>query len=91
MRRLVELYKMCDRDCIEPSKVGHALIFTVLSTLTVFLVASHANIFREMMLLAQRQGMTEGEYVFIFFSNLPGEISLLGDYSWKRGDDLDQV
>ena len=43
------------------------------------------------MLLAQEQGMTRGEYVFIFFSNLPGEITLMGDYSWKRGDDRDKV
>ena len=57
---------------------------------SVFLVACHADIFREMVLLARGLGMPQGEYVFIYFTNMPGD-RLLGDYSWKRGDELDLV
>ena len=61
------------------------------SILLVFLVSCHADTFRQMVLLARNFGMPQGEYVFIYFSNVPGEIMLMGDYSWKRGDSLDEV
>ena len=43
-----------------------------------------------MVLLAKTLGMERGEYAFIAYNQLPGD-PVLGDFSWKRGDNLDQV
>ena len=43
-----------------------------------------------MVLLAQDIGMAVGEYAFIFFYSIPGD-PMLGDYFWKRDDELDSV
>ena len=57
---------------------------------TVFLVTAHSDVFRRMVLLARNIGMEPGEYVFIFFVVLKTD-PLLGDFSWRRGDNFDVV
>ena len=78
---------------LKMTKKAYPCTYTLLNLFhasSVFLVACHADIFREMVLLARGLGMPQGEYVFIYFTNMPGD-RLLGDYSWKRGDELDLV
>ena len=43
-----------------------------------------------MVLLSKDLGMAVGEYAFLFFYSIPGD-PMLGDYSWRRGDDMDLV
>ena len=57
---------------------------------SVFLVCCNGDIFRQMVLLSKDLGMAVGEYAFLFFYSIPGD-PMLGDYSWRRGDDLDLV
>lgn len=52
-------------------------------------VKVHADVFRQIMVVAFKLGMTTGEYAFIFlglFEGAPG-----GDYTWKRNDEYDEV
>lgn len=57
---------------------------------TVFVVCAQGDTYRKMALLAQSIGMKRGEYVLIFFNTLNRD-EPEGDYSWKRGDNLDEV
>ena len=43
-----------------------------------------------MVLLAQHLGMEPGEYSFIFYFPMNGDPPV-GEYTWERGDDLDEV
>ena len=53
-------------------------------------MSAHSDVFRRMVLLARQIGMEPGEYVFIFFVALKTD-PLLGDFSWRRGDEFDMV
>ena len=43
-----------------------------------------------MVLLSSYIGIPVGEFAFIFFYSIPGD-PVIGDYSWRRGDELDAV
>ena len=58
-------------------------------TFSVFVISCYGDDFRKIMLLAQRLGMTDGDYVFMFSYLFKG--SNVGDISWRRGDGYDVV
>ncbi|XP_045198693.2 atrial natriuretic peptide receptor 1-like isoform X2 [Mercenaria mercenaria] len=49
----------------------------------VFLVFCHGDVLREMILVAKRSGLKEGEFVFIYMFEGHGSATF-GDYSWHR-------
>ena len=54
------------------------------------MVCCNGDIFRQMVLLSSYIGIPVGEFAFIFFYSIPGD-PVIGDYSWRRGDELDAV
>jgi hypothetical protein len=57
--------------------------------LSVFVVACDSVALRKLMLVAHTLGMTNGDYVFLYYEGFRG--IELGNISWKKGDANDNV
>ncbi|XP_055330539.1 receptor-type guanylate cyclase gcy-28-like [Paramacrobiotus metropolitanus] len=56
----------------------------------VVLFFGHAVFLRELMVTAERVGMTNGEYVYMALETMHNK-PILGDFNWQYNDDNDQV
>ncbi|XP_055996627.1 atrial natriuretic peptide receptor 1-like [Ostrea edulis] len=80
--RLIKFVSDSEQDYID-------LLNTASTRSRVFVIACDSVALRELMLVAHSRGMTNGDYVFVYYEGFRGIET--GDISWRKGDKNDDI